>query len=132
MIAPGDGYLYGTTRSGTVFRLRPDGSGFQTLHTFTYADGSAPEAALVAPGDGFLYGTTFTGGVRDCGVVFRLSPDGTGFTVLHDFNRMDGANPHGTLAAPGDGFLYGTENDRVYRLAIPKASPPASPALPRH
>src|SRR4030095_503192 len=41
------------------------------------------------------------------GTVFKLNPDGTGFTVLHEFDGTTGANPYAGLIEAGDGTLYG-------------------------
>ncbi len=115
LIAPGDGFLYSTAdfngalNGGTVYRLHPDGSGFQVVHNFSGGDGSGPQSALVAPGDGFLYGTTSSGFQNGLGSIYRLHPDGTGFQTLYNFRGdTDGAYPSSTLLAPGDGYLYGT------------------------
>jgi len=93
------GWLYGTTfcapdetygQHGTIFRIRPDGSAFETLHLFsepledlwTDYDGAGPVAALTAGPDGTLYGTTSgtigpsTGAM---GSLFKI--DGAGHTV---------------------------------------------------
>ncbi len=110
-----DGTLYGTTdaggpqHAGTVFRINPDGTGFQLLHVFVGPDGSAPTAALVVGPDGLLYGTTYYGGVFGAGVVFRISSDGLTFQVLHSFdvtNSNDGARPQSALTSTD--VLYGT------------------------
>ncbi len=109
---------------GTVFRVRRDGSGFETLHTFTGgADGGWPLAALTESG-GSLYGTTFLGGANAVGTVFRLAPDGSGFATLHQFTGEDGAAPAASLREGGDGFLYGaalsggdSDNGTLFRLA---------------
>ena len=111
-----DGSLYGTTVAGgaagfgTVFRFTPGGS-LTTLHHFNGAEGANPFGALVQGSDGRLYGTTANGGLGagfGNGVVFRIAPDGTGFTVLHALAAGEGTNPIAGLArAPGDIF-YGT------------------------
>jgi uncharacterized repeat protein (TIGR03803 family) len=119
------GNLYGTTfaggtqqRSGTVFKLAPDGTE-TVLHSFCMLircrDGAAPEnGSLVMDTDGNLYGTTYYGGgVNDGGTVFKLAPDGTE-TVLYRFCRLggthclDGQFPAGGLIIGTDGNLYGT------------------------
>src|SRR5882724_8666810 len=47
----------GSSRSGTVFRLNTDGTGFTTLYSFPgSSDGIYPEAGLVLSGN-TLYGT---------------------------------------------------------------------------
>ena len=43
--------------------------------------------------DGALYGTTSSGGASGAGTVFKVNPDGTGFTTLVSFNSRTGANP---------------------------------------
>jgi uncharacterized repeat protein (TIGR03803 family) len=111
-----DGTLYGTTslggtaNLGTVFRLAPDGSGFTLLHSFSSAptDGQHPYAGLIQGPDGTLYGTTYQGGSNGNGTVFRLAPDGSGFTLLHRFTGTDGGAPSAGLIQGPDGTLYGT------------------------
>jgi uncharacterized repeat protein (TIGR03803 family) len=128
-----NGNLYGTTflggasRTGTVFALAPDGSGFSTLHTFLGDSGGAyPLGGLLEGSDGNLYGTTNWGGFcpdYSCGTVFKLAPDGT-LTTLHYFSRSDGALPRGGLLQRSDGNLYGTtsyggasDEGTVFKLA---------------
>jgi uncharacterized repeat protein (TIGR03803 family) len=128
-----DGALYGTTygsgndRAGAVFRLNPDGSGYQVLHSFSLSasDGRIPLAGLVEGSEGALYGTTVRGGATNRGTVFKLNKDGAGFQILHSFGIAppDGVNPQAQLVEANDGLLYGTtylggESDRgiVFRL----------------
>jgi uncharacterized repeat protein (TIGR03803 family) len=59
--------------------------------------------------DGNLYGTTIFGGASDQGIVYRISPDGATFTILHAFaGGSDGAQPQGRLLPGTDGNFYGT------------------------
>jgi uncharacterized repeat protein (TIGR03803 family) len=132
-----DGTLYGTTAyggsgsncfgsigCGTVFRLSPDGSGFTLLHTFTGGptDGATPYAGLIQGPDGTLYGTTagtiFQGSsVISRGSVFRLAPDGSGFTILHSFTGNppdEGADPEAGVIQGSDGTLYGTTRQSYF------------------
>jgi uncharacterized repeat protein (TIGR03803 family) len=112
-----DGALYGTTGSGgmsgagTIFRIYPDGSGFETLHDFDRPNGASPSAALVEGADGMLYGTTYYGGNADGGTIFRIKQDGTGFVTLHNFRSTDGAGPSAALVEAVDGALYGTTSE---------------------
>ncbi len=113
------GNVYGTTqqggafRRGTVFELAPDGHGGwneTVLHSFYRTNGEYPEAGLISDSAGNLYGTTPYGGGHGGGTVFELAPDGHGGwkqTVLHSFNRTDGAYPAG-LIFDAAGNLYGT------------------------
>jgi uncharacterized repeat protein (TIGR03803 family) len=110
-----DGALYGTTRGGgatgvgVVFRLRTDGSGFTQLHNFNSAsDGYWPAAGLVQGADGTLYGTARHGGTGGLGTLFKLQPDGDGFTVLRSLGAADGSYPEASLLVGADGALYGT------------------------
>lgn len=115
-----DGTLYGTAQSGgstdngTVFKVNPDGTGFQVLKNFSGTDGSLPGAPLLFGTDGALYGVTQFGGGGDAlefpggaGTVFKLGLDGA-FTVLKSFNGTDGAQLQWGLIQGNDGALYGT------------------------
>lgn len=72
--------LYGTAAHGgsagygTVFAVNTDGTGFTTLHYFTFygSDGANPFAGLVLLGN-TLYGTASRGGSSASGTVFSLS-----------------------------------------------------------
>jgi uncharacterized repeat protein (TIGR03803 family) len=117
-----DGMLYGTTRfggtanKGTVFRLDPNGSGYQVLHSFTgtATAGGEPVARLVEGPDGRWYGTTIgtatENGVTNLGTVFAMNRDGTGHVVLRRFTGQggDGATPYADLIVGMDGWLYGS------------------------
>jgi uncharacterized repeat protein (TIGR03803 family) len=110
-----DGALYGTTNQGgtsafgTVFKLNPDGSGFTVLHNFDYSAGAYPSAGPVQGTDGALYGTTYYGGTSGYGTAFKLNTDGTGFTVLQNFDySTTGAYPYAGLVQATNGALYGT------------------------
>ncbi len=80
------------------------------LYTFTgKMDGLYPASALVSDGAGNFYGTTIGGGTCStnplgCGVVFEISPNGSGGwnqTVLHNFDGPpDAANSW--ACRPGD------------------------------
>jgi len=55
-----------------------------------------------------LYGTTYGGGSWDCGTIFKINTDGTGYTLLKNFtDAPDGAYPHAALTLSGS-VLYGT------------------------
>jgi uncharacterized repeat protein (TIGR03803 family) len=123
-----DGALYGATVSsssvtgGLIFRATTDGSSVETVYQFGSQDGVGPAGALLLGSDGQLYGTAqfSNGGISvGGGTVFRVAPNGTGFTTLHSFGpstsnnvnsnpiNTDGASPHGALIEGSDGFLYG-------------------------
>lgn len=137
-----DGLLYGTTTlggvavtaytTGTVFRLKTDGTAFTILHNFEPSsatnqdgntvnlDGAYPATPLIEGTDGYLYGVTKAGGLNGTGVIFKISRDGTAFKVLHAFGpvtsekssgitaNVNGAAPIGILVQWSDGYIYGT------------------------
>ena len=90
------------------------------LYNFTGgADGSHPDTSLISDGAGNFYGATELGGLGcpgnqyGCGVVFELSPNGSGGwneTVLHSFSGPpDAANPiFAPVVFDWGGNLYGT------------------------
>lgn len=116
------GNLYGTTyqggtrNRGTAYELSaPTGGSWSesVLHSFHgTTDGTDLFEGLVLDAAGNLYGAAETGGLANCGVVFKLSPNGTGGwseTILHTFlglNAQDGANPNALIFDPA-GNLYG-------------------------
>jgi len=123
--APGEGLvlsgttLYGITEyggtsdEGTIYEVNTDGSDFAVLKSFTWTnnDGYEPEAGLILS-DTTLYGATWWGpgspGFPNFGTVYKVNTDGSGFTVLKDFQGgNDGAHPMGALVASGT-KLYGT------------------------
>ena len=117
LVQGADGALYGVTTAGgidgagTVFKINPDGTGHQVLHSFTPAtdDGRNPTTALIQGSDGALYGTTEYGGADGVGTVFKASPDGVGYTVIHSFRTSGepGFYPTSALVQGKDGSLYG-------------------------
>lgn len=125
-----DGALYGTTSAssivtgGLVYRAEADGSSVRTIYQFSLSDGLSPVAGLLLGSDGRLYGSTIFGAASQLGstgTVFGLSPDGSGFSVIHRFDSYsttnvlgspvndEGASPETELVEgpEPDGFLYG-------------------------
>src|SRR5207253_1901456 len=113
-----DGAMYGTTHLGgasgygTGFKQSTDMASWIVLHSFGVSDldGKNPRGGLVQGIDGALYGTTEDGGSNGQGTVFKLNPDGTGYSVLHSFTASgdDGRSPSAGLVQGRDGALYGT------------------------
>ncbi|SDK00649.1 Por secretion system C-terminal sorting domain-containing protein [Catalinimonas alkaloidigena] len=116
LIVGDDGYFYGSASEGgayglgTLFRLRPDGSGFEKLHDMTADQGGRPVGSLFAL-DGYLYGaargTGVNGSAASDGSVFRLKFDGTAFEVLHTLEAQLEQLPIGGLVQAANGYLYG-------------------------
>jgi uncharacterized repeat protein (TIGR03803 family) len=107
------GNLYGTTNF-TVYELTPSQGGwtYSLLHSFTGGnDGEGAAAGLIFDNTGNLYGETCCGGQYGQGVVFQLTPQGSGWqeNVLYSFQGSnDGGGPYtGGLIFDGSGNLYG-------------------------
>lgn len=106
-------FLYGMTEfgginnKGTIFKIMPDGTGFVKLFDFSFGfGGMKPEGSLIFDGI-FLYGMTWVGGANQNGTIFKIMPNGTGFTVLMDFTGItNGRTPIGSLLSDGV-YLYG-------------------------
>ncbi len=127
------GAFYGTAstggagHSGVIFKIATDGN-FSAPYAFTGgADGAIPNGGVIMDRQGVLYGTTYFGGSGpcNCGVVFKLAPDGTQ-TVLHNFTGApDSRNPMESLVMDGEGNLFGATNSggRSDRGAVFEISP---------
>ena len=99
--------LYGTASfgggglgGGTVFALKPDGTGFKNLHTFTGDDGAMPLAGLILSGE-TMYGTTSAGGNSkggsNNGIVFKLNTNAPA-SIRRDLRlRVYGATLHTSI-----------------------------------
>jgi uncharacterized repeat protein (TIGR03803 family) len=106
-------FLYGTTQSGgtinrgTIFKIKPDGTGYIKLLDFDGTTiGATARGSLISDGT-FLYGTTQHGGTNYLGTIFKIMPDGTGYVKLLDFaGATNGSEPFGSLISDGT-FLYG-------------------------
>ncbi len=135
------GNLYGTASQGgaegygVVFELGPEpvggcpsgsnnGNGWceTVLYSFmSTPDGASPASGLAWDQQGNLYGTTYGGG-SGSGVVYELSPNGSGVSnesVLYSFcsqpSCLDGAYPNGLVQENGN-FYGTTENGGAYAV----------------
>jgi uncharacterized repeat protein (TIGR03803 family) len=90
---------------GTIFKIKPDGTGYLKVYDFTGAStGSNPNGSLISDGI-FLYGITSAGGSDGTGVIFKIKPDGSGYNKLYDFNS-NGNAPPSSLVFVGS-YIYG-------------------------
>jgi uncharacterized repeat protein (TIGR03803 family) len=83
-------------------------SKYQTIRAFGFPPeaSSSPRGSVIEGPDGALYGVTESGGSNNFGTVYRVSKDGSVFTILKSFSGSDG-RPSGRLLTT-NGFLYGT------------------------
>jgi uncharacterized repeat protein (TIGR03803 family) len=111
------GNLYGTTTDGgdggggVVFELTPSNGGWTESVLWSFSKqggGEAPESGVIFDSAGNLYGTTNYGGTYDAGIVYELSPSGSGWTeqtlASIDFPRT---NTCGGVVMDGHGNLFG-------------------------
>ena len=110
------GKIVGTTRAGgptqaavgTVFSLDPSSGVLTTLHSFAGTpDGQSPLGGVVHGPKGLLYGVASQGGGSGAGTVFAVNPKTGKFTLLHDFDVSDGAEPSGELLLDDKNIFYG-------------------------
>jgi uncharacterized repeat protein (TIGR03803 family) len=118
------GNLYGTAVTGgggsceggcgVAYKLTNSGGNWtqSVIHTFTGGnDGSGPGSGLTFDKHGNLYGTTPTGGAKGQGVIYRLKPGTSSWSlsVIHTFTGgADGAGGSaGRLIFDGAGNIYG-------------------------
>lgn len=136
MILGKDGALYGTTYrayglangdpDGAVFKVSQSGKSFKVVHGLVPAtDGCWVDAGVVQASDGELYGAASWCGPHDAGTLFRVSPSGRNFEVLHAFDTSvePGGYPSSTLIQASDGWLYGTADafrgaGSVFRMSL--------------
>ena len=109
-----DSFLFGMTTAGgfnnmgTIFKIKPDGTGYLKIFDFTgYPNGGYPGGSLIFDGT-FLYGVTVSEGLYFQGSIFKIKPDGTGYVNIYNFGgtTTDGKGANSLIT---DGtFLYGT------------------------
>ena len=100
-------YSGGTNNMGTIFKIKPDGSGYVKLLDFAgESNGMYPLSSLISDGT-YLYGLTQKGGLNNMGIIFKIMHDGSGYVKLFDFaGYSNGAYPRGPLITDGT-YLYG-------------------------
>jgi len=114
-----DGFLYGTTSSGgnghagVVFKVKKDGTSYQIIHQFSFTDGSNLVGNLVQLNNGVIYGVAGQGGAHDVGAIYKVNPDGSGFSVMHSFNDDDGTGIY-----PDGGLVLVTVNNTSYLYGL--------------
>ena len=96
-----DGNFYGSTITGTIFRVTPAGV-FKVLNSSH--GGTAP---LLQGSDGNFYGASLVG-VGSCGTIFKMTLAGK-LTVLHSLSpdESEGCDLYAGLVQGTDGYFYG-------------------------
>jgi uncharacterized repeat protein (TIGR03803 family) len=124
ILGPG-GYYWGTTEvggaagKGTIYKVKGDGSDWQTVISFTGKGGSyrgtEPLSGLCSDGAGNFWGVTYGGGTFKAGTIFKFNATSGEFTTVVDFTRDGptnrGASPLGELVRDEAGYLWGTTSE---------------------
>jgi uncharacterized repeat protein (TIGR03803 family) len=116
----------GTGNVGTVFKFSPQTGAYSKLHDFTgNTFASTGTTSLTVGSDGQLYGSIDRGGDLERGYVFRISPAGSDFQVIHNWtgDHNLGFWPFSPVMEAADGLLYGVAHGghhgrgTIYQLA---------------
>lgn len=109
---------------GASFKLTPNSGTGPWTETVTWdfgsgSDGAEPASGVIFDTAGNMYGTALAGGTSSgcitqgysgCGVVYELSPSGSGWTetIIYDFRGgADGGAPYSGLVIDRAGNLFG-------------------------
>lgn len=110
LAARGAGELALADYGNNVIRVTqpPPAPVFATLHDFAVAEGAASNNPLAFGSGGRIFGTTTLGGANNVGTIYSVQPDGSGFTVLKNFDNAGGGDGRSGVIVGNDGRLYGT------------------------
>jgi uncharacterized repeat protein (TIGR03803 family) len=105
----GSDWCYGTTwfggslNMGTVYRVKPDGTGYSVVGNFEGANGLQPSQAPAISTDGkSLYGTTSQGGDAGSGAIYLADTTTGTITALASFTGPNGSTPQAPPIIVGD------------------------------
>lgn len=113
LIQATDGKLYGTTfdlgahNKGVIFSYNISTGTYTDLYDFDGPTGANPYSGLIQAADGKLYGMTNAGGVSGNGAIFSYDIAASLYTVLYNFDFVNGANPTGALSQASNSILFG-------------------------
>lgn len=107
------GYLYGIGKTPggnnrVIFRVKPDGSGYQSKTISVYAFNA--RGGLMCTEAGTIVGMSESGGDNGNGFIYTVNPDFSGIQIIFHFDKPGGKRPFGKLTEGPDGFLYGLTN----------------------
>ncbi len=114
----GTAYAGGANGYGVVFEVSPSETGWTETVLYSFAntpDGANPVNGVIMDPAGNLYGKTLYGGTGD-GVVFELTPSGSGWTEHVIYTATSEASNAG-LALDASGNIYGTTGATVFELS---------------
>lgn len=110
----------GSNGLGTVFQIKGDGTGFQSMLSFGSSTGTNPVGDLTLVSNSIIYGMTKNGGAYNSGAIFILDATiNDTYLDIFDFNDTLGANPYGSLIQASNGLLYGmTDSGGLYNRGV--------------
>ena len=102
--------VYGTSAT-TIFTADSiDGGNLTILHSFDNdTEGSLSYGRLLFSGNS-LFGVCLQGGANNCGTLWKILTDGTGFQVLHHFSESTGKQPTAGLCYLINNLFGGTSS----------------------
>ena len=104
----GTTYMGGSSDEGTVFSVTTNGTGYATLHSFSFfSSGSGPLSTLALSGN-TLYGTTLASGT-----MFSVNTVSTNFTTLYSFS---GGNSWAGVILSGTTLYGGLDSGTVFSI----------------
>lgn len=102
----------GTSNTGVLFEFDPVAVIYNTMFSFTGANGLIPYGSLALGGNGKLYGVTEAGGATGYGVIFEYDPATSIYAKKYDFNSgNNGSLPYEGLTLGSNNKLYGMTKD---------------------
>jgi uncharacterized repeat protein (TIGR03803 family) len=93
---------------------------YTIVHSFAGKpnDGAFANGEVTQDSAGNFYGTTLEGGASADGTIFSIDPNGE-VTILYSFADIQGGmQPEAGLLLDGQGNLYGTTSETVFRLDL--------------
>lgn len=103
----GTTYLGGSVNAGTIYRIKPDGTGQSVLHSFNVFTGLTPsQQPAVSRDRQHLYGTTSQGGVNGSGLIYDFNLHSNSISTLASFSGPKGTTPQAPPIIVGN-TLYG-------------------------
>lgn len=92
--------------NGTISKYDAATNTISAIYTFG-SQGFSPVGNLFKYSDGKYYGMTTRGGTFGYGVIFSFDVTTSNYSVLHNFDNTNGAEPAGSLIQASNGKLYG-------------------------
>lgn len=106
--------LYGLASSGgaggyygTLYKLNPNGSGFNVIHNFMSPAGWMPMGNVIQATDGNLYGCCHEGGIWASCTIWRYDLTTNTYADVWDFDIVNGDFPKSGVVQGPDGKLWG-------------------------